>query len=159
MISLTGSEVLEDDFDVIPEGEYSTVIEKCEWKKHYEGDREELNYQIRIVGPKYANRVLFKKFDVNNVDEIAKKKAITSLKKFAVSFGIKDNDFDEYSVVNKNINVVVSIYKTKKDEERNSIFYFKPFKDTSDKSSIAKMVMGQHDVKPDSSFAGSDIPF
>jgi|DEB0MinimDraft_10_1074344.scaffolds.fasta_scaffold00044_48 hypothetical protein len=160
MIDLTGSDDIETGYDVIPEGEYNALVEKLEWKDNYEKTHKVLSYQVRITGPTYKNRVLFAQYDLNTKDEALRLKAINRVKRMAAAFSIptNDNKLDEASFVNKQCNIQVSTYKTKEGVEKNSIYYFKPYKLIEAKKKEGYLG-GSHSPQSSAGYEGDSIPF
>lgn len=160
MIDLTGADQIDTGYDVIPEGEYNALVEKLEWKDNYEKTHKVLNYQVRITGPSFKNRVLFAQYDLNNIDNDLRLKAVNRIARMAAAFAIptNGNKLDEAAFVNKQCNIQVSVYKTKAGDEKNSIYYFKPYKliETKKRESY---LGGVHAPQSSSDMAQSDIPF
>lgn len=65
------------DFDVIPKGSSVLVaVESADWKKGYNVEEEFVNLKCRVVKPEgYANRVLFFKLWIGDLDPSVKEQA------------------------------------------------------------------------------------
>lgn len=161
MIDLTGADQIDTGYDVIPEGEYNAIVEKLEWRDNYEKTHKVLNYQVRITGPSYKNRVLFAQYDLNNTDNDLRVKAVNRIARMAAALAIptNGNKLDEAAFVNKQCNIQVSTYKTKAGDEKNSIYYFKPYKLIEAKRKESYLNTATATPLRSDDMAGDQIPF
>lgn len=148
MIDLTGHGE-GNNYDVLEEGMYNCLIEKCEHKKVYEQEGLRISYTIKVLGPKRANRLLFKDFDIGHNDPAKAKKAKDNLAKLAKLLGLPISPFDEYSLCGKQVNAMVTQWVNNKGEDRNSIYYFETYQQI--------MMVGEQNKTPEINKA--DIPF
>lgn len=84
------------DFDVIPKGTSVLVmIEDASWKQGYQVEQEFVNLKVRVLKPEgYANRVLFFKLWIGDLDPSAKDqaKALTKRDKHRLMIIAIDNN-------------------------------------------------------------------
>lgn len=84
-------------FDPLPDGEYRTRIEKCELKNTKAGDGEYFNFQLKVVGEKFAGRVLFGTVTRKNPSEKAEQIGAGQLRTIMESCGISSlSDTDQF---------------------------------------------------------------
>lgn len=110
----------------IPAGWYQMTIEKAEIKPTNDGAGKKLNLQCRILGPSYANKVIFPSLNIKNkseqTEEIAKR-ILDSLRRAMKIQRLSSPDQLVGGVVEAKVSVQVS--KDPQYEDKNDVKQFR----------------------------------
>ena len=124
------TDVKESSFALIPNGEYSVMMDDCSIKETKSGTGEYINAKFRIMNGAYEGRWLFHMFNIKNENAKATEIGLGQLKTFMRCAGVKEFKLtDVLDLLSLKCNAVV---KTRTDDygEKNVISYFKPLADS-----------------------------
>ena len=116
--------VKENDFEVIPAGEYPAIITEIEEKPTKDGAGKRLNLKIQIIDGKYQNRTLFDGLNTVNKSAIAQQIGRAQLKSICVALN-KPNPKDSSELLNKALMITIKIGKDQQDNPRSEIKGYK----------------------------------
>lgn len=124
-----------NDYDLLPEGTYSVVAEKAEWKSSQSGG-EYLNVQFKVFSESYKGRVLFHIFNLINSNNTAVNIAMQQMLSFVSANGKKKEDLTRVSkdalasmILDMTADVYVKIQKGQNGyPDQNRIVNFKATK-------------------------------
>ena len=84
------------DFAALPAGDYDVAIAKCELKESKKGG-DYFNFQFKVTGEKYRNRVVFGMITRKNSNETAERIGAEQLRKIMSACGIGSlTDTDQF---------------------------------------------------------------
>ena len=84
------------DFSALPAGEYQVAIAKCELKESKKGG-DYFNFQFKVTGDKYKNRVVFGMITRKNSNDVAERIGAEQLRKVMSACGIGSlSDTDQF---------------------------------------------------------------
>lgn len=81
---------VQDGFAPIPNGSYSSFVDKVEFKTSKKG-QEYLSLGFKIFGAEYENRVVFSIYNINHPTEQAKNIALADIKKMLLATGLTED--------------------------------------------------------------------
>lgn len=117
---------IQNDFEIIPSGEYVAVITDTEWKDTKNKDGQYLSVKLEIIDGKYKGRVLFDNLNLNNKNETAVKIAQQTLASICLATNkVNVNDSSELHNVPLIVKVGVQPAQNGYDES-NRIKGYKP---------------------------------
>jgi len=124
-----------NDYDLLPEGVYSVVAEKAEWRQSKSGG-EYLNVQFKIFSESHKGRVLFHMFNLINSNNTAVNIAMQQIVSFMGANGKKKEELTGVSkdalasmIIDMTADVFVKIQKGQNGySDQNRIANFKAAK-------------------------------
>lgn len=146
---LTGVKPAENKFGLIEKGEYNALIKEIEMRDTKAGGKY-ISVELKIVGPKFKDRVLFDNINVVNASLKAQEIGRETLAAMCIAVGADLANPSSEALKGK----IVGIFINKKmdnykGEEVNKVSsYFK-----------AKETVQQKPQTPNSVFSGQEIPF
>ena len=117
-------DVKENDFDVLPAGEYPAILIESEQKPTKDGTGKRLNLKFQILNGRYQNRTLFDGINTHNKSEPAQKIGRSQLKALCVAVNVPDPKVSE-ELHNKPLVIKVVVGKDQNGNPRNEIKGYK----------------------------------
>lgn len=114
----------ENDFEVIPAGEYPAIVTESQMKPTKDGTGERLNLKFQILNGQYQNRTLYEGLNVKNKSEAAQKIGRGQLKSLCIAVNVPDPKTSE-ELHNKPLVIKVVVGKDQNGNPRNEIKGFK----------------------------------
>ena len=112
------------DYGLIPKGDYDAVIVESEKKKTKAGDGEYLNLKIQILNGEFQNRILWTVLNLWNKNEKAVQSARGDLSAICRAVSVLEPK-DSSELHNKPLKISVAIKKNGNDEDENRIVGYK----------------------------------
>lgn len=128
--------VKENDFEVIPVGEYPAIITECNEKKTKDGAGKYLSLKVQIVAGKYQNRSLYDNLNTENKSAQCQQIGRAQLKSILVALN-KVTAKDSGEILNKKLTISTKIGKDQNGNPQTQIKGYKAFLPTT---STAKQV-------------------
>jgi hypothetical protein len=117
--------VEEAGFGLLPNGEYTVIVDSAVIKETKDGQGEFINMKLKVTEGNHSGRFLFTMFNIKNKNPEAVKIGMGSLKTFCKVSGRGDKPLTD---VNDLVgHIAVAVVKTKTDDygEKNAVSYFK----------------------------------
>lgn len=116
--------VKENDFEVIPAGEYPAILVESEEKPTKDGTGKRLNLKFQILNGQYQNRTLYGGINTHNKSDAAQKIGRSQLKALCVAVNVPDPKLSE-ELHNKPLMIKVAVGKDQNGNPRNEIKGYK----------------------------------
>ena len=120
------NEVPEDDYAVLPAGEYTAQIVRSEMKETRSGNGMYLELRVQILDDPYTGRLVFDRLNLVNPNEVAVKIAQRSLSDLCKAIGLDESPEDSEELHGKEFTVVLSVEEANGDfPESNRVKKYK----------------------------------
>jgi hypothetical protein len=86
--SRRADELPEQEYSLIPDGQYNADIEKAELRQTKDGTGQYINLQMKILGPTQGGRVVFGTINIQNKSEKAEEIGLRQLKEVKAACGL-----------------------------------------------------------------------
>jgi hypothetical protein len=116
--------VKENDFEVIPPGEYPAILIESEQKPTKDRKGQGLNLKFQILSGQYMNRTVKAWLNTHNNSETAQKIGRSELKSLCIAVNVPDPKLSE-ELHNKPLMIKVAVGKDQNNNPRNEIKGYK----------------------------------
>ena len=115
----------EQSYDLIPPGEYDTLIESAEVKATKAGNGQYIRLRLKVTGPTHAGRVVFGNITLQNQNETAENIGRQQLGQVMRAGGL-DQLSDTDQLVGINVRVKLAVSRSEQYGDQNEVKSFKP---------------------------------
>lgn len=102
-------EVPEDEFTVLPEGEYTAQIIRSEMKETRSGTGMYLELRVQILDDPYTGRLVFDRLNLVNENDTAVKIAQRTLADICKALGLEESPEDSEELHGQEFTVVLTV--------------------------------------------------